>query len=169
MGGDGQVTTGHTIMKSNAKKIKWLYKKNVLAGCAGATADAFTLFERFEGKLEKHQGNLLKSALDLAKDWRTEKTLKVLDALLIVANIEMTLIVTGQGDVIEPDSHVATIGSGGHYAQAAALALTEHSNLSNEQIVKESLGIAAKICIYTNHQILIETLTSSTTNDVHHE
>jgi ATP-dependent HslUV protease subunit HslV len=158
IGGDGQVSLQHTIMKSNAKKVRRLYNNRVIAGFAGATADAFTLFELFEGKLEKHQGNLLRSAVALAKDWRTDKILRRLEALLAVADSKKSLIITGNGDVIEPEHDIMAIGSGGQYAQSAALALLKHSKLSAESIVKESLSIAGDICIYTNHCFTIESL-----------
>lgn len=158
IGGDGQVSLGHTIMKGNARKIRRLYHDKILAGFAGGTADAFTLFERFEAKLEKHQGHLLKSAVELAKDWRTDKILRRLEALLSVADKTHSLIITGNGDVIEPEHNVVAIGSGGHYAQAAAKALLDHSDLTAREIVEHSLHIAADICIYTNHQLTIEEL-----------
>jgi ATP-dependent HslUV protease subunit HslV len=158
LGGDGQVTLGHVVVKSSAKKIRRLYHDKVLAGFAGATADAFTLFEYFEGKLEKHQGHLLRSAVELAKDWRTDRTLRRLEAMLIVADVQHTLIITGTGDVLEPEYGIAAIGSGGSYAQAAARALTQFSDMTAEQTVKEALNIAGDLCIYTNHHHTIETL-----------
>ena len=158
MGGDGQVSMGDTIMKSNARKVRHLYRDQVLAGFAGGTADAFTLFERFEGKLEKHQGNLVRSAVELAKDWRTDRMLRRLEALLLVADRNDSLIISGNGDVIEPEAGVMAIGSGGSYAKSAALALMENSDLDARAIVEKSLGIAAGICVYTNHQLTIETL-----------
>lgn len=158
LGGDGQVTLGNIVIKSTAKKIRRLYNNKVIAGFAGGTADAFTLFERFESKLEKHQGNLLRSAVELAKDWRTDRMLRRLEAMLIVADKEHSLIITGNGDVLDPEHGIASIGSGGAYAQAAAKALIEHSKLTVEQIVKESLTIAGDICIYTNHNHVVETI-----------
>jgi ATP-dependent HslUV protease subunit HslV len=159
MGGDGQVTLGNIVIKSSARKIRRLYQERILAGFAGGTADAFTLFERFEAKLEKHQGHLIRSAVELAKDWRTDRILRRLEAMLAVADRTSTLIITGAGDVLEPEQGIAAIGSGGAYAQSAARALLEHSELDAESIVRESIGIAADICIYTNRNILIETLT----------
>ncbi len=159
MGGDGQVTLGNIVIKASARKIRRLYQERILAGFAGGTADAFTLFERFESKLEKHQGHLVRSAVELAKDWRTDRILRRLEAMLAVADRTSTLIITGAGDVLEPEQGIAAIGSGGAYAQSAARALLEHSDLDPEAIVRESIGIAADICIYTNRNILIETLT----------
>ena len=158
MGGDGQVTFGNTIMKGNARKVRRLYNGKVLAGFAGGTADAFTLFERFEGKLDKHQGNLMRSAVELAKDWRTDRILRRLEAMLAVADKERSLIITGAGDVLEPEHGIVAIGSGGPYAQAAARALLENSSLSPKEIVSKALSIAGEICIYTNQQISIESL-----------
>ena len=158
IGGDGQVSLGNTMMKGNARKVRRLYHDQVLAGFAGGTADAFTLFERFEAKLEKHQGQLVRSAVELAKDWRTDRMLRRLEALLTVADAEASLIISGNGDVIEPEYGVMAIGSGGDYAKSAALALLENSDLSARDIVEKSLGIAAKICIYTNDNLTIETL-----------
>ncbi len=158
MGGDGQVTLGNIVIKASARKIRRLYQERILAGFAGGTADAFTLFERFEAKLEKHQGHLVRSAVELAKDWRTDRILRRLEAMLAVADRTSTLIITGAGDVLEPEQGIAAIGSGGAYAQSAARALLEHSDLDPENIVRESIGIAADICIYTNRNILIETL-----------
>lgn len=158
LGGDGQVTLGALVVKSSARKIRRLYKSQVLAGFAGGTADAFTLFELFEAKLEKHQGHLLRSAVELAKDWRTDRMLRRLEAMLIVADVENTLILTGNGDVLEPERGIAAIGSGGGYAQAAARALFDHSSLDVKEIVKKSLEIAGDICIYTNQNHEIETL-----------
>jgi ATP-dependent HslUV protease, peptidase subunit HslV len=158
IGGDGQVTAGHTILKNNAKKVRRLYNDSILAGFAGATADAFTLFERFEVKLEKHQGNLLRSSVELAKDWRTDKLLRRLEAMLIVADKSISLIITGNGDVIEPENNVTAIGSGGPYAQSAGIALSRHSSLTPKQMVEESLSIAANICIYSNNNFTIEEL-----------
>ncbi len=158
IGGDGQVTMGNTVMKGNAKKVRRLYQDKVIAGFAGGTADAFTLFERFERKLEMYHGNLTRAAVELAKDWRTDRALRRLEALLAVADAKVSLIITGNGDVIEPENNLMAIGSGGPFAQAAALALLENSKLSAEQIVKKSLLIASDICIYTNHHLTIECL-----------
>jgi len=158
IGGDGQVTLGHTVVKGTARKIRRLYKDTVLAGFAGATADAFTLQERFEAKLEKHQGQLLRAAVELSKDWRTDRVLRRLEAMLIVADKEHTLILTGNGDVLEPEDGVAAIGSGGSYAQAAALALVKNTELPPADIVGQALKIAGDICIYTNQNHVIETL-----------
>jgi ATP-dependent HslUV protease, peptidase subunit HslV len=158
IGGDGQVSLGHTIMKSNARKVRRLYNGKVLAGFAGGTADAFTLFERFEAKLETHQGHLLRSAVELAKDWRTDRFLRRLEALLAVADAKTSLIITGNGDVIEPENNLIAIGSGGPYAQSAALALLENTKIDARKIVEKSLTIAAEICIYTNNNQTIETL-----------
>ena len=158
LGGDGQVTMGNTVMKGNARKVRRLYKERVLAGFAGATADAFTLFERFEGKLEKHSGHLTRAAVELAKDWRTDRMLRRLDALLAVADHEVSLMISGTGDVVQPEDDVMAIGSGGAYALAAARALRAHSPLGAREIVERSLGIAADICVYTNHQIVLEEL-----------
>lgn len=156
--GDGQVTLGDTVFKANASKIRKLYKGNVVAGFAGGTADAFTLFERFEAQLEKHQGNLVRSAVELAKDWRSDKALRRLDALLCVADKNSSFIISGCGDVIEPESGVMSIGSGGDYAKAAAIALLRNTDLSAKEIVERSLGIAADLCIYTNNNLTIEVL-----------
>lgn len=156
--GDGQVTTGSTIMKHKARKVRRLYKENVLAGFAGATADAFTLFERFEKKLEQYNGNLTRSAVELAKDWRTDKVLRRLEALMIVADSENSFIISGNGDVIEPDDGVAAIGSGGSYALAAARVLLKYSELEASEIAEEALHTAADICIYTNNNIVLEEL-----------
>ncbi len=158
MAGDGQVTLGHTVMKHGARKLRRMYEDRVLAGFAGSTADAFTLFEKFDAKLQEYRGNLPRAAVALAKDWRTDRILRRLEALLIVANTETTLLLSGSGDVIEPDDGIATIGSGGSYALAAARALMQHSNLSAREIAEQSLRIAAGICIYTNDHILVETL-----------
>ena len=160
IGGDGQVSLGNTVMKGNARKVSRLYNDNVIAGFAGGTADAFTLFERFEAKLEKHQGNLTRSALELAKDWRTDRMMRRLEALLAVADHEQSLIITGNGDVIEPENGLMAIGSGGPFAQSAATALMENTDLSARDIVEKGLNIAADICIYTNHNLTIETLES---------
>ena len=158
MGGDGQVTLGNIVVKASARKIRRLHHDRVLAGFAGGTADAFTLFERFEAKLDKHQGNLMRSAVELAKDWRTDRVLRRLEAMLAVADKERSLIITGAGDVLEPEHGILAIGSGGPYAQAAARALLENSSLSPKEIVAKSLSIAGDICIYTNQQITIESL-----------
>lgn len=160
VGGDGQVSLGNTVMKGNARKVRRLYHDKVLAGFAGGTADAFTLFERFEAKLEKHQGNLTRSALELAKDWRTDRMMRRLEALLAVVDSETSLIITGNGDVIEPENSLMAIGSGGPFAQSAATALIENTDLSALNIVEKGLNIAADICIYTNHNLTIETLDS---------
>ncbi len=158
IGGDGQVSIGDTIMKGNAKKVRRLYQDKVIAGFAGGTADAFTLFEYFEGKLEKHSGNLVRAAVELAKDWRTDRTLRRLEALLTVADTESSLIISGMGDVIEPEHNVVAIGSGGNYALAAARAMLENSDLDARAITEKSLALAADICIYTNNSVLIEEL-----------
>ena len=158
IGGDGQVSLGNTIMKGNARKVRRLYHDKVLAGFAGGTADAFTLFERFEGKLEKHQGNLTRSAVELAKDWRTDRMLRRLEALLAVADATSSLIISGNGDVIEPEHSLIAMGSGGAYAQAAATALLENTDLDARTIVEKSLRIAAGICVFTNDQLTIEEL-----------
>ena len=158
IGGDGQVSMGNTVMKGNARKVRRLYHDQVLAGFAGGTADAFTLFERFEGKLEKHQGHLVRAAVELAKDWRTDRLLRRLEALLAVANHEASLVISGNGDVIEPENSVMAIGSGGDFAKSAALALIESTDLPAREIVERSLQIAGRICIYTNDQLTIETL-----------
>ena len=158
VGGDGQVTLGNIIIKGTARKIRRLYHDKILAGFAGATADAFTLQERFEGKLEKHQGHLMRAAVELTRDWRTDRVLRRLEAMLIVADREHTLVLTGNGDVLEPENGVAAIGSGGAYAQSAALALLRNTDLSPAIIVKQSLEIAGDLCIYTNQSHLIETL-----------
>lgn len=160
IGGDGQVSLGNTVMKGNAKKVRRLYKESVIAGFAGGTADAFTLFERFERKLEMHQGNLVRAAVELAKDWRTDKVLRRLEALLAVADRKASLIITGNGDVIEPEEGIMAIGSGGPFAQSAARALLHNTDLSALDIVKKSLEIAGDICIYTNHHLTIEELES---------
>ena len=158
LAGDGQVTLGDTVMKHGARKIRRIYQDLVLAGFAGSTADAFTLFEKFEAKLQEFRGNLSRAAVALAKDWRTDRVLRRLEALLIVADKEITLVISGAGDVIEPDDGVAAIGSGGSYALAAARGLLAHSELEAEQIVEEALRIAAGICIYTNERIAVEVL-----------
>jgi len=156
--GDGQVTLGQTVLKHNAKKIRKMYNNTVLAGFAGATADAFTLFEKFEGKLETYRGNITRAAVELAKDWRTDKILRRLEALLIVADNEHSFIISGNGDVIEPEDGIAAIGSGGPYAQAAAKALIQHTQLEPANIVEEAMKITSKICIYTNESVSIEEL-----------
>jgi ATP-dependent HslUV protease, peptidase subunit HslV len=158
LGGDGQVTLGNIVVKATARKVRKIHHERVLAGFAGATADAFTLFERFEAKLEKHQGHLLRAAVELTKDWRTDRVLRRLEAMLAVADKEHSLIVTGNGDVLEPEHGIVSIGSGGAYAQAAARALLEHSALTAPEIVKQSLQIAGELCIYTNDQHTIEVL-----------
>ncbi len=158
LGGDGQVTLGNVVVKASARKVRRLHDSRILAGFAGGTADAFTLFERFEAKLDKHQGNLLRSAVELAKDWRTDRMLRRLEAMLAVADREASLIITGMGDVIEPELGLIAIGSGGPYAQAAARALLENSQLDAESIVRKSLSIAADLCIYTNHNQTVEVL-----------
>ena len=158
LGGDGQVTLGAVVAKASARKVRRLHHEKIIAGFAGGTADAFTLFERFEGKLEKHQGNLMRSAVELAKDWRSDRILRRLEAMLIVADREATLIITGSGDVIEPELGLAAIGSGGSYAHSAARALLENTNLTSLEIVKKSLAIAGDLCIYTNQNHSIEVL-----------
>lgn len=158
MAGDGQVSLGNTVMKGNAKKVRRLYNEKVLAGFAGGTADAFTLFERFESKLEKHQGHLTKAAVELAKDWRTDRMLRRLEALLAVADETASLIITGNGDVIQPEMDLIAIGSGGNYAQASATALLENTELSAKDIAEKSLFIAGSICVFTNHSQTVETL-----------
>jgi ATP-dependent HslUV protease, peptidase subunit HslV len=158
MGGDGQVTLGNVVVKATARKVRRLYHEKVLAGFAGATADAFTLFERIEAKLEKHQGHLLRSAVELAKDWRTDRILRRLEAMLVVADRTTSLIITGNGDVLEPEHGLLAIGSGGSYAQAAAQALLENTELPPPEIVKKALVIAGDLCIYTNQNHVIETL-----------
>jgi len=158
IGGDGQVSMGNTVMKGNARKVRTLYHGKVLAGFAGGTADAFTLFERFEAKLEKHQGHLVRSAVELAKDWRTDRMLRRLEALLVVADRESSLIITGNGDVIEPEDSLMAIGSGGPYAQAAARAMLDNTELDARSIVEKGLEIAASICVYTNRNLTLEEL-----------
>ena len=158
LAGDGQVTLGESVIKHSAKKIRRLYNDKIVAGFAGSTADAFTLFSRFEAKLEQYHGNLGRAAVELARDWRTDKFLRHLEALLLVSDREQTFLLSGQGDVIEPDSGIAAIGSGGPYAQAAALALAEHTELSAKQIAEEAMKIAGKMCIYTNDRVTIEEL-----------
>ena len=158
LGGDGQVTLGNIVMKGTARKVRKVYQGKVLVGFAGGTADAFTLLDRFEGKLEKHQGNLLRASVELAKDWRTDRVLRRLEAMLLVADGESTLVITGNGDVLEPEDGIGAIGSGGTYAQSAAKALVENTELSPAEIVKKSLTIAGQLCIYTNLNHIIETL-----------
>lgn len=158
--GDGQVTMGDTILKGNARKVRRLYHDKVICGFAGGTADAFTLFELFEAKLEKHQGNLLRAATELAKDWRTDKILRRLEALLIVADKKMSLLITGNGDVIEPEENILSIGSGSNYARSAAKALMDNTKLTAREIAEKSLQIAANICVYTNNNFVIEELVS---------
>lgn len=159
IGGDGQVTMGDTVMKANARKVRRLYKDSVIAGFAGGTADGFTLVERFEGQLEKHQGNLVLAAVELAKDWRTDRALRRLEALLVVADKANSLIITGNGDVVEPNDGIMAIGSGGQYAKSAALALLRNTDLSARDIVEQGLSIAGDICIYTNQERTIEEIT----------
>lgn len=162
MGGDGQVSLGNTVMKGNAKKVRRLYHGQVLAGFAGATADAFTLFERFEGKLEKHQGHLVRAAVELAKDWRTDRSLSRLEAMLAVANKDASLIITGNGDVVEPEHGLIAMGSGGGYAQAAALALLQNAEqMSAREVAETALNIAGSICVFTNQNLTIEELDSA--------
>ena len=158
LGGDGQVTLGNIVIKAGARKVRRLYQDRILAGFAGGTADAFTLFERFEAKLDKHQGNLVRSAVELAKDWRTDRILRRLEAMLAIADRTSSLVITGAGDVLEPEHGLIAIGSGGPYAQAAARALLEATELDAATIVRRSLGIAAELCIYTNQNIVVETL-----------
>jgi len=163
LGGDGQVTLGQVVMKATARKVRRLYHDRVLAGFAGATADAFTLFERFEAKLEKHQGHLTRSAVELAKDWRSDRVLRRLEAMLAVSDRTASLVITGTGDVLEPEHGIVAIGSGGAYALAAARALLSHTSLPATGIVREALSIAGEICIYTNQQIVVETLEAEKT------
>jgi ATP-dependent HslUV protease, peptidase subunit HslV len=158
MGGDGQVTLGHIVIKATARKVRRLHREQVLAGFAGATADAFTLFERFESKLEKHQGHLVRAAVELTRDWRTDRVLRRLEAMLAVADRTASLIITGNGDVLEPEHGIVAIGSGGAYAQAAARALLQHTEMTPAEVVKRSLEIAGDLCIYTNQSHTIETL-----------
>ncbi|MCK9510414.1 MAG: ATP-dependent protease subunit HslV [Pigmentiphaga sp.] len=158
IGGDGQVTLGNIVIKGSARKVRKLYRDTVLAGFAGATADAFTLIERFEGKLEKHSGHLLRAAVELTRDWRTDRVLRRLEAMLIVADRDATLVLTGNGDVLEPEHGLAAIGSGGAYAQSAALALLQNTDMPAAEIVRKSLAIAGDLCIYTNDQHTLETL-----------
>ncbi|GAB2780282.1 ATP-dependent protease subunit HslV [Halomonas shantousis] len=158
LAGDGQVSLGNTVMKGNASKVRRFYRGQVLAGFAGGTADAFTLFERFEAQLEKHQGHLTKAAVELAKEWRTDRALRRLEAMLAIADKKASLIITGTGDVLEPEHGIITIGSGGHFANAAARALLENTDLSAREITEKSLNIAADICVFTNHNIVLEAL-----------
>ena len=158
MGGDGQVTLGNIVVKASARKVRRIHNDNILAGFAGGTADAFTLFERFEAKLDKHQGNLVRSAVELAKDWRSDRALRRLEAMLAVADRESSLIITGNGDVLEPELGLLAIGSGGAYAQSAARALLENTELDPAEIIRKSLAIAGDLCIYTNHSVTLETL-----------
>jgi ATP-dependent HslUV protease, peptidase subunit HslV len=158
IGGDGQVTLGNIVMKGTARKVRKLYQNKVLCGFAGGTADAFTLLDRFEAKLEKHQGNLLRASVEMAKDWRTDRVLRRLEAMLLVADKDSTLVITGNGDVLEPEGGIGAIGSGGSYAQSAAKALIENTDLSPTDVVKKSLTIAGELCIYTNLNHIIETL-----------
>lgn len=167
LGGDGQVSLGNTVMKGNARKVRRLYKNRIIAGFAGATADAFTLFERFEAQLEKHQGQLMRAAVELAKDWRTERSLQRLEALLAVVDKDHSLIISGNGDVIEPEYGLIAIGSGGPFAQASARALLENTDLDARTIVEKSLQIAADICVYTNHNLTIEELDSGSCANTH--
>ncbi|MCC7005549.1 MAG: ATP-dependent protease subunit HslV [Ottowia sp.] len=158
LGGDGQVTLGNLVMKGSARKVRRIYQDKVLVGFAGSTADAFSLLDRFESKLEKHQGNLMRSAVELARDWRTDRILRRLEAMLITADAQSTLVITGNGDVLDPEEGIAAIGSGGAYAQAAARALYNHTELDARTIVENALGIAGDLCIYTNKELVIETL-----------
>ena len=158
MGGDGQVTLGNIVIKASARKVRRIHQGQILAGFAGGTADAFTLFERFEAKLDKHQGNLLRSAVELAKDWRSDRALRRLEAMLAVADRENSLIITGNGDVLEPEHGIVAIGSGGAFAQSAARALIENTELPPDEVIRKSLEIAGDLCIYTNHNFTIETL-----------
>lgn len=158
MGGDGQVTLGNIVIKASARKVRRIHNDRILAGFAGGTADAFTLFERFEAKLDKHQGNLVRSAVELAKDWRSDRALRRLEAMLAVADRENSLVITGNGDVLEPEQGILAIGSGGAYAQAAARALIENSDLEPVEVIRKSLDIAGDLCIYTNHNYSIEAL-----------
>jgi ATP-dependent HslUV protease subunit HslV len=158
LGGDGQVTLGNIVMKGSARKVRKLYQGKVLAGFAGGTADAFTLLERFEAKLEKHQGNLMRASVELAKDWRTDRILRRLEAMLLVADREATLIITGNGDVLEPENGIGAIGSGGAYAASAAKALIKNTQMSAREIVEEAMRVASEVCIYTNDRITVDTL-----------
>jgi ATP-dependent HslUV protease, peptidase subunit HslV len=158
LGGDGQVTLGNLVIKSSTRKVRRIYQSKVLVGFAGSTADAFSLLDRFEGKLEKHQGHLTHSAVELARDWRSDRVLRRLEAMLIAADAQKTLVITGNGDVLDPENGIATIGSGGAYAQAAAQALLQHTQLDARGIVEQALNIAGDLCIYTNKQLMIETI-----------
>lgn len=158
MGGDGQVTLGNIVIKSSARKVRRIHHDRILAGFAGGTADAFTLFERFEAKLDKHQGNLLRSAVELAKDWRSDRALRRLEAMLAVADQENSLVITGNGDVLEPEQGIVAIGSGGAFAQSAARALIENTDFEPAEVIRKSLEIAGDLCIYTNHSFTIESL-----------
>lgn len=158
VGGDGQVSLGNTVIKGNARKVRRLYNNQVIAGFAGGTADAFTLFDYFETKLQKHSGHLMRAAVELAKDWRTDRTLRRLEAMLIVADKTASLIITGTGDVLEPETGVLAIGSGGNYAQSAAIALMENTELDAKSIVEKSLKIAGDICVFTNHSAIVDTI-----------
>ena len=158
LGGDGQVTLGNIVIKASARKVRRIHQGSILAGFAGGTADAFTLFERFEAKLDKHQGNLLRSAVELAKDWRSDRALRRLEAMLAVADRENSLVITGNGDVLEPEYGIVAIGSGGAFAQSAARALIENTELDPAEVIRKSLEIAGDLCIYTNHNFTIETL-----------
>ncbi len=164
IGGDGQVSMGNTVMKGNARKVRRLYQDQVLAGFAGGTADAFTLFERFEAKLQKHQGHLVRSAVELAKDWRTDRMLRRLEAILVVADTESSLVISGNGDVIEPEDSLMAIGSGGPFAQAAARAMLDTTELSAREIVEKGLSIAGDICVFTNHNLTLEELSCDETS-----
>jgi ATP-dependent HslUV protease subunit HslV len=161
LGGDGQVSLGNTIMKGNARKVRRLYQEKILAGFAGGTADAFTLFDRFEAKLEEHYGNLTRAAVELAKDWRTDRILRRLEAMLIVADDKLSYVISGNGDVIEPEHNAIAIGSGGPFALAAARGLLDHTDMDARQVVEKALGIAADICIYTNNNLVIEELNAT--------
>ncbi|MEH6649039.1 MAG: ATP-dependent protease subunit HslV [Motiliproteus sp.] len=166
LGGDGQVSLGNTVMKGNARKVRRLFKGEVIAGFAGGTADAFTLFERFEAQLEKYQGNLVKAAVEMAKEWRSDRALRRLEAMLVVANDQASLIISGNGDVVEPEQGLVAIGSGGNFAHASARALLENTELSAQQIVEKSLNIAADICVFTNHQLNIEVIEGPGIGDI---
>ncbi len=162
MGGDGQVSLGNTVMKGNARKVRTLHKGEVIAGFAGGTADAFTLFEKFEGHLQNHNGQLTRSAVEMAKEWRSDRALRKLEAILVVANKTESLIITGNGDVLEQEDNILAVGSGGNFALASAKALSQETNMSAQDIVKKSLNIAADICVFTNHNLTIESLSTDT-------